>query len=192
MRYLYMVIVGLSTLLSACHEQVDKVCPSQQEETVVDWKKTLQEKMPLLGHRNWIVVTDMAYPLQTAPGIVTLYAPESFDEVLGFVSDCVARSEHTFAHVYRDTEQLALTEELCPGITPYREALGKIWKEDGQVTAIPHEELIARLDRVSQFYQVVIIKTRLTLPYTSLFFELDCKYWDAEREAELRRLVGKL
>lgn len=29
-----------------------------------DWQSKLQEKLPLLGHRNWIVITDMAYPLQ--------------------------------------------------------------------------------------------------------------------------------
>jgi hypothetical protein len=34
-----------------------------------DWNKQLTGAMPLLGHRNWILVVDSAYPLQTAPGI---------------------------------------------------------------------------------------------------------------------------
>ena len=29
-----------------------------------NWQTVLQDKLPLLGHRNWIVITDMAYPLQ--------------------------------------------------------------------------------------------------------------------------------
>ena len=58
---------------------------------------------------------------------------------------------------------------------------------DDEVTLVPHEELIRRLDKVSSLCRVVIIKTPLTLPYTSTFFELDCGYWDAEREAAIRR-----
>ena len=45
---------------------------------------------------------------------------------------------------------------------------------------------ILRLDEVSRLYRVVVIKSGLTIPYTSLFFELDCRYWDADREAAIR------
>ncbi len=34
-----------------------------------NWQEKLQIRLPLIGHRNWIVVTEAAYPLQTAPGI---------------------------------------------------------------------------------------------------------------------------
>lgn len=37
-----------------------------------DWNKRLAGAMSLLGHRNWILVVDSAYPLQTAPGIETI------------------------------------------------------------------------------------------------------------------------
>jgi hypothetical protein len=32
----------------------------------------------------------------------------------------------------------------------------------------------------------LIIKTELTIPYTSVFFELECGYWNAEAEERLR------
>jgi hypothetical protein len=31
-----------------------------------------------------------------------------------------------------------------------------------------------------------MIKTDLTLPYTSVFMELDCGYWSPESEAKMR------
>lgn len=34
-----------------------------------NWQEKLQIMLPLISHRNWIVVTEAAYPLQTAPGI---------------------------------------------------------------------------------------------------------------------------
>jgi len=46
------------------------------------WKAKLQNELPLLGHRNWIVVVDSAYPLQTAPGIETICADQNQLEVV--------------------------------------------------------------------------------------------------------------
>ena len=120
--------------------------------------------------------------------LLQIYAPETFGNVAAFIMDRIRRSEHVFAHIYQDREQLALTEELCPGVTAYRNSLSKVLDGSEKVTFLPHEELISKLDSVSKLYQVVVIKTALTLPYTSIFFELDCKYWDAVREVTVRKL----
>jgi hypothetical protein len=32
------------------------------------WQQKVSTEMPLLGHRNWIVIVDSAYPLQSSPG----------------------------------------------------------------------------------------------------------------------------
>jgi hypothetical protein len=52
---------------------------------------------------------------------------------------------------------------------------------------VPHEELIAKLDEAAKTFRVFVLKTNLTLPYTSVFLELDCGYWDSRAEAELRK-----
>ena len=98
MRYWYFLLVCISLILPACHEQAGNVLHPEKT-SVADWKESLQEKLPLLGHRNWIVVTDMAYPLQADPGIITLYAPDTFGNVAAFVMDRIRRSEHVFAHI---------------------------------------------------------------------------------------------
>ena len=57
--------------------------------------------MPLLGHRNWIVVTDMAYPLQTNPGVLTLDATaDDFPTVLRTIRGELDSASHVVAHVY--------------------------------------------------------------------------------------------
>jgi hypothetical protein len=35
----------------------------------------------------------------------------------------------------------------------------------------------------------LIVKTDMTIPYTSVFFELDCGYWNAEAEQRLRQAM---
>lgn len=176
-------------LLSSC-------TPSEQASTDQanalqnwNWQTVLQEKLPLLGHRNWIVITDMAYPLQAKDGITTLYATEPYAEVLGTVKQMIDDTPHVYAHTYQDKELTFLTEDICPGIDSLKADMDKALS-GSTVTNIDHEQLIARLDSVSNLFEVVIIKTGLTKPYTSTFFELDCKYWDSDKQALLNAKIA--
>ena len=54
---------------------------------------------------------------------------------------------------------------------------------------MPHEQIIAKLDQVSQVFRVLIIKTELTIPYTSVFFELGCGYWTGDAEQSMRKAM---
>ena len=58
------------------------------------------------------------------------------------------------------------------------------------VNYIPHEQIIAKLDQSAQVFRVLIIKTEMTIPYTSVFFELDCGYWNADAEQRLREAIA--
>ena len=98
----------------------------------------------------------------------------------------IDEAPHVFAHIYQDSEQGRLSEDLVPGWDDYRASVSKVLGKD-EVKSVPHEELIRRLDEVSSLCRVIVIKTPLTLPYTSTFFELDCGYWDSVREEAIRR-----
>ena len=37
-----------------------------------NWQSRVTESMPLMGHRNWILIVDSAYPLQSSPGVETI------------------------------------------------------------------------------------------------------------------------
>lgn len=150
-----------------------------------DGLDALKQILPLLGHRNWIVVTDAAYPLQTAPGIRTISMDAAQQEVVGEVKKLLDLQEHVRPVVYLDKELEFVTEEAAPGITAYRKNLAAILSTS-QPLSLPHEELIAKLGQAGASFQIVIIKTRGTLPYSSVFFELDCAYWSAGREQNLR------
>jgi D-ribose pyranose/furanose isomerase RbsD len=154
------------------------------------WQEQLEQSMALLGHRNWIVVTDMAYPLQARNGITTLFAEEPYMEVLSHVSDLIDSSPHLYAHVCLDRELSDLNESLCPGIENFRKEHQRVIPT-ANIIFTKHEDLIDKLDSTSNKYQVVVIKTRLALPYASTFFELDCKYWDGEKQKRLEEIIGE-
>ena len=153
-----------------------------------DWQTQLQQELPLLGHRNWIVVVDSAYPLQSAPGVETILAKANPVDVVRDLLAELAKSKHVTATIYTDAELKFVAETSAPGIGEYRAALAKVL--DGRpVQVLPHEQLIARLDEAARTFKVLIIKTPLTKPYTSVFFQLECGYWNAAAEQQLREAM---
>ena len=150
------------------------------------WKKDLSEQLQLLGHRNWVVVADSAYPLQKAPGIETIYVGGDHVDVVSDVLDLVAKQKHVRPVIFTDAELEHVTEAHAPGIESVRSELQKLLKGSGAQT-LPHEAIIKQLDQAGKSFKVVIIKTDLVLPYTSVFIRLDCGYWSADSEAALRK-----
>jgi len=154
-----------------------------------DWKRELKALLPLFGHRNWIVVADSAYPAQSRPGIETIVSRSGQLEVARTVLDVIAACNHVRANVYLDLELRFVAESDAPGVSRYRTQLAELLKSV-KPTTLPHEQIIAKLDQTAQKFRGLIIKTGLTIPYTSIFFELDCGYWPPEAERRLRRAMA--
>lgn len=149
------------------------------------WEDILQGQIKLLGHRNWIVVVDEAYPLQSSPGITMVRSTSEHVNTLKTVKKVIDGQEHIKSIVYLDKEIDYIDESMAKGITEYRESLKHVIGSSGAKKVI-HEDIIAMLDKASEQFNVIVIKTNFTIPYTSVFFELDCKYWNAEAELKLR------
>jgi L-fucose mutarotase/ribose pyranase (RbsD/FucU family) len=150
-----------------------------------NWEKILAERIPSYGHRNWIVVADSAYPAQAKEGIETVVANADQLQVLATVLTALGKSKHVTPIVYTDEELKYLDDSEAPGVEAYRERLAAMFK-DKTVESLPHEKIIEKLDAVSQTFQVLIIKTTMTIPYTSVFLQLDCAYWGPDAEKNLR------
>lgn len=155
-----------------------------------DWKKDLAEKLPLLGHRNWVVVADSAYPLQIASGIETIYVGGDHVGVVSDVLELLAAQKHVRPVIFLDSELEHVPEKHAPGIDLVRSGLNSQLKGRG-VQTLAHEAIIDQLDEAGETFRIVVIKTDLTLPYTSVFIRLDCGYWSAEAESALRDSMGK-
>lgn len=69
-----------------------------------NWKETLRKELPLLGHRNWIVVADSGYPLQTAPGIAPICADADQLTVVKEVLSELAKTKHVQPDIFTDAE----------------------------------------------------------------------------------------
>jgi hypothetical protein len=150
------------------------------------WQTKVQQELPLLGHRNWIVIVDSAYPLQTSPGIETVDTGADQLTVVREVLHSIADSRHVRPIVFMDAELPFLSEREAPGVTKYRSEITSVLG-NLPVQSVLHEQLIQKMNQTSNSFHVLILKTTLTVPYTSVFLRLDCKYWSDADEQKLRQ-----
>lgn len=150
-----------------------------------DWKARVADSMPLLGHRNWILIVDSAYPLQSSPGVETIETNASHLDVLQYVLGAVNNSIHVRPLITMDSELPFVPDDDAPGASAYRSQIARILS-DYKIESIPHEKVISTIDATSKEFHVLVLKTTITIPYSSVFIRLDCKYWSADAEKRMR------
>jgi D-ribose pyranose/furanose isomerase RbsD len=148
----------------------------------MSWKTEFEAILPMLGHRNWILVVDKAYPMQSAEGIETIYTGDKLINVLKHVLNCIQDEHHVKPIIYTDKELLFMRDDLSKGVDAF--------KAKYKIEVIPHDEIFAKLDEASKLFNVLVLKTDSLMPYTSVFMELDCGYWSPEREKILRERIS--
>ena len=153
-------------------------------------RERLADVLPRLGHRNWIVIADAAYPEQTGGGIETVYVGGDQLAAVEAVLAAVDATKHVDAVALVDAELAAVPEADAPGVGRYRDALAKLLAGRA-VDKLPHEEIIKQLDEAGKLFRVLVIKTDMTVPYTSVFLRLECGYWSPEKEARLREALRR-
>jgi len=157
----------------------------------IDWRTRLNEELPLLGHRNWIAVVDSAYPLQTSAGVETVATNANQLDVVRTVLDQLSKAKHVRPEIFTDAELKVVPETDAAGMTAYREALTSLLGKTN-VQSLPHEEIISKLDEAGKTFHVLVLKTNMTIPYTSVFIRLECGYWSADAEKRLReKMAGR-
>ena len=55
------------------------------EKTEIEFKSKIDKQLKRFGHRNWIVIADSAYPLQSAKGINTITTDMDYIKVISLI-----------------------------------------------------------------------------------------------------------
>lgn len=153
------------------------------------WKTKVREAMPLLGHRNWILVVDSAYPLQSSRGVETIETGANMIDVVQYVLQTVNSSIHVRPDIYMDAELPFVTDQDAPGASSYRAQIGKVL-HGYPIQSVLHDKIIADIGHTGNEFHVLVLKTNLTIPYTSVFVRLDCKYWSGDAEKRMRERMS--
>jgi hypothetical protein len=183
MNYRTLFILLLSFFVLARCQQTPAPRTAVKDEN--NWKQQFDQRLPLLGHRNWILIVDKAFPEQNATGIEYINTNENLLPVLKYALQQVNASSHVKPIIYRDKELQFITEEQSKGVKAFRLEQEKLIGSQ-QVQTILHDAVFSKLDAASKLFKIVVLKTNETLPYSSVFLQLDCGYWNAAKEKQLR------
>ncbi|MBC7694298.1 MAG: hypothetical protein H7141_02510 [Burkholderiales bacterium] len=178
-----LLLIALLAIISCNQSSTDAA--KQTDAAGMDWKKQFNQTLPLLGHRNWIIVADKAFPQQNAAGMEIINTNENLLTVLNYVLKQVNSSAHVKPIIYRDKELSFITEGQAKGVKQFVSESEQVFKGK-PVQTILHDSVFTKLDQASKLFKIVVLKTNETIPYTSVFLQLDCAYWSAEKEKQLR------
>ncbi|HSY63841.1 MAG TPA: RbsD/FucU domain-containing protein [Terriglobales bacterium] len=163
--------------------------PAAPNPATADWQTTLQQRLPLYGHRNWIVVSDAAFPAYSETAIETIVVDQDLAQVLHYVAKAIASSKHVRAAAFVDQELQFVPEQSYPGVTHLREQINREFSKD-ILSSLPHAEAISKIDEAAKTFRVLFIKTNTTIPYTSVFMRLDCGYMTDEIDAKIKNRMA--
>ena len=178
------LLVIISVTLSGCKEFKGKT-NNDSVNTDQNWKEQFNKKLNLLGHRNWVLVVDKAFPEQNALGMEFIYVNEGLLPVLKQVLTQINSSNHIKPIIYQDKELGFITENQARGVTQFAQE-SKLIFGNQTVQTMLHDSVFRKLDTESKLFKVLVIKTNETIPYTSVFLQLDCAYWNVQNEKQLR------
>ncbi|MDR1747417.1 MAG: hypothetical protein LBR49_09160 [Tannerella sp.] len=150
-----------------------------------DWKTSFEQQLPYLGHRNWILIVDKAFPAQTSPGIDVFYTNDDIEKVASYVLDKIKNADHIRPVIYLDKELDYLTDKQVKNVEKMKRNYQKLFKDYPNNT-LWHESVFAKIDEASEQFRIIVLKTNTLMPYSSVFIELDCGYWDEKSEQTLR------
>lgn len=149
------------------------------------WQKTFEERLPLYGHHNWIIVADAAFPAYSRSGIETIVADQDLPAVLHYVARAISSSRHVRANVFLDQELHFIQEDDYPGVAYLRDEIVRAFDRT-KVSSILHAQLLFDIHEVGKTFRILLIKTSSTIPYSSVYMRLDCGYMSDEIDHQIR------
>ena len=184
-RY-FVLFARLTYIMQGCTSNTSESKPTES----MEWQTALQSQLSAFEHRNWILIVGKAFPMQNGSGITYINSNENLLPVLSYTLGEINHSSHVKPIIYQDKELSFITEAQSKGVEELKESLKKVLSKQ-KVQQIIHDSNFLKISESAKLFNVLIIKTNETIPYSSIFIQFDCAYWDDEDEKNLRSSMMK-
>ncbi len=161
-------------------------CGSGPDRTAPVWAGTVEREVDALGIQNWIIVAESSFPVVTRGGVRTLVVDGEIPQIVDFIVNHLEKSETVTPSFNTARELSFVSNDRAPGIDYLREQLNKSL-HGHQVRQMDNRSLILLAHSDASKYAILVLKSKTSLPYSSVFIELDSGYWDRESEDRLRQ-----
>jgi tRNA U34 5-carboxymethylaminomethyl modifying enzyme MnmG/GidA len=176
------LFAALTLLVSCQHTPPTPPTPS--------WLKTVDHEVHRLGTFNWVIIAEPSFPALSRTGVTTITTPVSTIEALDGVLQSIDSHSHVRPRIHLTREAGAVIEHDTPGIDDYRTKLKQVLNERDTLT-LTNNTLNLLITDAQKNYRILVIKTTTSLPYTSVFLELESGYWDGVSETALRKRLKR-
>lgn len=150
--------------------------------------KQLRYELGYLGARNWVVIAESAFPIASRRGLRVISVDAEILPVLKSLDEVLNESHALEPRIFLPAELHHLEYDYAPGIESYRRELD-IALKGRETVDLDFKALNTLVESTSKSYRVLVLKTKTSLPYSSVFIELGSGYWDADSEEHLRRHI---
>ena len=165
-------------------------CGCATPEYKLAWNKKFTSRLPEMGKNNWIVISDAAYPAERADGIETIATNKPLTSVLDYVLSSMDKAGHAGATAWISAELEKIPDRDAIGI---EDIYQEIWRQLNEAkittkTAL-EQDILKMVETQGADYRILVLKSNTRLPYTTVYLQLDCRYWDETREKRLRDAI---
>lgn len=150
------------------------------------WKNTIRHELAYLGARNWVVVAEAAFPIQSRRGLRVIQIDADIPDLVDGIEQVIEEKHHVKPRIYVTSEIGNVAYDYAPGVKNYRKQL-EVALHGRETLSLDNTMLMRMLNDTTKTYRVLVIKSRTALPYSSVFMELGSGYWDSESESALRK-----
>lgn len=154
------------------------------------WLSTVDHEVHKLGTFNWVIIAEPSFPALSRSGVTTITTPVNTTEALDSVLQSIDSHSHVRPRIHLTREAGAVSEHDTPGIDDYRTKLKQVLNERNTLT-LTNNTLNLLITDARKNYRILVIKTTTSLPYTSVFLELESGYWDGVSETALRKRLKR-
>ena len=176
------LLISIFAGLSSC-------IPTPQKESSIH--ATLRPEIRELGARNWVVIAEAAFPIQSRKGLEVLQLDADIPEIVEAVEQVIEETHHLKPRIYQTTEIGNVDYDYAPGVKNYRKELTTALY--GRETfKLEHDILLDMMNNTSKTYRVILIKSRTALTYSTVFMEMGSGYWGVDSESALRDAMEKV
>ena len=109
---------------------------------------------------------------------------------LDYVLTTLERTENVRPQIYLTRELRSVENDFAPGIDDLRTELRDALHGHDAIE-LEQQSLLTVLEDANRRFDVLVIRTRTALPYSSVFLELQPGYWDADSEGRLRERIAE-
>jgi len=176
--------VGAIALIASCASSKQTKKKKPQAPPAL-WAAALNQELQTLGYGNWIIIAESSFPSHSRRGVRTVVVDDEIPAVLDHVVTSFDRSATVVPSFNVARELPFVSNDRAPGIDQYRSRM-KAALHGNPMRYLDYRSLGTIVQDTSKKFAVLVIKTKTSLPYSSVFIELDSGYWDRDSDDQMR------